>query len=55
MSADCAETHGREFSSTHETIVVRICFVVLLSTHVLSAVVVSCCVLRLCDVELAWA
>ena len=53
MSADDAKTHESEFSSAHETAVVHICFVVLLSVHVLSVVVVSCCVLRMCDVELA--
>ena len=50
MSTDGAKTHGSKFSSALET-AVRICFVLLLSVHVSS--VVSCCILRLCDVELA--
>ena len=41
VSADGAKTHGSEFSSVHETVVVRICFVWLLSEHLLGVVVVS--------------
>ena len=53
VSADGAKTHRSEFSSAHETVVVWICFVLLVSVYVLSVVVVSCCVLMMCDVELA--
>ena len=53
VSADGARTHGNEFSSAHETVVVRICLVLLFSLLVLSVVFVSSCVLRMCDGELA--
>ena len=53
MSADGAKTHGSEFSSVDETVIGVMCFSLMLPVHVLTVVVVSCCVLRMFDVELA--
>ena len=51
VSADGAKTHGSEFLSIDETVVVM-CFGLVLPVPFLT-VVVSCCVLRMFDVELA--
>ena len=41
VSADGTKTHGSEFSSAHEIVVFQICFVLVLSVHVLSVNVVE--------------
>ena len=48
--ADCTVTHGNEFSSADEIVVVVMCFGLMFAVHVLTVAALTCCILRMFDV-----